>query len=630
MSKSIKTSAFILLAVISLIANSCQSPMIKPSETMKYMYEISEGQELAIEWNFENANLVRIEGMDGSFFAKGAVIVKPEKSRTYKLTAFKGFSDSLVCVLNVDVVADDFTGNESGEIRTGDIVLKEHFTEPSKAESEYLNGIVSEDKTEGTSEMKVLRVRQDAERKFAYADVLLLDKFGNYISGFGKKNNKIVWNATNQCGGITANYSNLEFKEITNNKKEDNLDLSILIDNSMFSISNNLAQSLHSSIAGMNSNDNIMFASFSEEYDQITGLTPAEHAYLGFSENFVMPDKRGFSASLDALLANIKQLAGSSTRNKAIVLITSVSDNASVKTSIDEIANEASKLGISVNVIGIGDAVDGFELKQLCMSTGGKYYLLLPDETEKVGNIISELIFSFSHYYRVSIPLQNFSRNCLMKSITLNYVDSRLDLTETINLAPDSGLISPKKIIACGFDAQSVTIGKEYFRNLNRIANLLKNDTNVNIVLTGFGWGDGPKPQAQKLAQMRAEAIRSYLIDKGIRNNFAIHYSTGLRPMFPSPKSKQFEELNRRVELSFKDIQKDFYELIVETVESETLASARAVEWEKRGFKAYFVRSPEFSPVTYQVRLWGYNSKSESEKVAATLKSKYKINPIIE
>ena len=623
----LKIITIILTAVITLLLFSCQSAKIKPAADMKFMYEVSEGEETMIAWNFENANLVKVDGYVGTFFPKGSINVKPASSYQFKITAFRGFHDSLVCNVNVDVLA---LTNETSEIRTGDIVLHDPFEQQSFSESEYINGIISNDISDGPQEMKVIRIMNIEKEKTAYADILLLDKNGNYITGYGRHRNKIIWNATNLCGGITANYSNLDFTELTPGKNPESIDLALLIDNSHFAGIKDKYRSIHSAITGLRAQDNVMISLFNESVTPLVKLMPAESAVLSFNNADFTNEQYGFSAFYDAIINTLPFLSIGKSANKAIIIITSVNDNASVINNHKDIIQSAKDNNISVFVIGIGDAVSGYDLQQMCISTGGKYYLLLPDETDKIQNIISEIIFTFNNCYRVKIPMQNFSRNCIVRNSTIHYVDNHLDLNETITFGNDNNSNSRRKIIAAGFEPESYSIDTSFFRNLDRIALYLQSNPNRKITLTGYGSDEGNIQNVRKYAQMRAQALKDYLARNGISQERMTIMSNINERFFTTTTDKWLENLNRRVEISDTDTMKLFYEIIVDTALSEELAQNSALEWEKRGFKAYYIRSASIAPVSYDIRLWGYDTKYDADKAAAMIKSKFKKNVIID
>ena len=71
------------------------------------------------------------------------------------------------------------------------------------------------------------------------------------------------------------------------------------------------------------------------------------------------------------------------------------------------------------------------------------------------------------------------------------------------------------------------------------------------------------------------------------------------------------------------------YTITVATYETETQAIDAVSTWQDRGYKAYFdpvviKRSP-----AYELKLWGYETRSDAERDASQIKRKYRLKNVV-
>ncbi|HPU23867.1 MAG TPA: SPOR domain-containing protein, partial [Candidatus Kapabacteria bacterium] len=68
------------------------------------------------------------------------------------------------------------------------------------------------------------------------------------------------------------------------------------------------------------------------------------------------------------------------------------------------------------------------------------------------------------------------------------------------------------------------------------------------------------------------------------------------------------------------------YEIIDNIYPSEEIAQNKVNIWKERGFKSYYERYLRNNMPYYKVKLWGYATAEEAEKVRKMLSKKYKGN----
>ncbi len=101
------------------------------------------------------------------------------------------------------------------------------------------------------------------------------------------------------------------------------------------------------------------------------------------------------------------------------------------------------------------------------------------------------------------------------------------------------------------FDSDKWNIRPSSFRNLNSLARLLKVKKDWKIRLEGHADPTGNKDHNVMLSQNRAEAVKNYLISKGVSPNLIYTEYFGDSKLATKEKDKSALQMNRRVEIEF-------------------------------------------------------------------------------
>ncbi|HYG02921.1 MAG TPA: OmpA family protein [Chryseosolibacter sp.] len=99
------------------------------------------------------------------------------------------------------------------------------------------------------------------------------------------------------------------------------------------------------------------------------------------------------------------------------------------------------------------------------------------------------------------------------------------------------------------FDFNRATFKTESYAELNKLENMLRQNSSMKIEIGGHTDGVGSANYNKLLSQKRAEAVKDYLIEKGIdaRRVKAVGYGKS-RPLASNDDEDEGRELNRRVE----------------------------------------------------------------------------------
>jgi len=100
------------------------------------------------------------------------------------------------------------------------------------------------------------------------------------------------------------------------------------------------------------------------------------------------------------------------------------------------------------------------------------------------------------------------------------------------------------------FDFNKASVKKIYYPQLQKIAEILKNNSNLKIEIAGHTDNTGSDEYNLKLSQKRAEAVKSVLVNKfGISPNRMVAKGYGEKyPLVPNTTATN-RALNRRVEI---------------------------------------------------------------------------------
>ena len=93
------------------------------------------------------------------------------------------------------------------------------------------------------------------------------------------------------------------------------------------------------------------------------------------------------------------------------------------------------------------------------------------------------------------------------------------------------------------FEISSNQLSKEAEHTLDAVVDVLKNDRNLKVELTGFSSKDGPKAFNKDLAMQRMNSVRAYLVNHGVNTNQISALSYGI------DKKSEMKTYARRVEL---------------------------------------------------------------------------------
>ncbi len=623
MSNLLKFSKVIILLIITFFV-SCTTPekvTLTPTKFNGYT-EINAGDSATISWEIANATKVRVLNLKRNFDAIDSIKVAPLETTIYDIVASAPNSNDTL-KLNWRV----YVNGEKSVIQRGPD-LNSNIA-PSYNESDYLSGIIDANTSPKLHNLKILRYQYSPTGKNnVLLRLLPLDEFGNYITNFDDKQFSLnYWNIINNCNNVKSTEPVSEIKEINHKNDSVNFDMAICLDNSSFASDYySVYDQLLYFTSSLSDKDNLKYTLFNHKILQDIPLLPTIHT--NDKLNSSKPDSPdGFSAIYKVLYNNAKTLAEANNKNeKAVVLIAYSTDNSSLIYDRNDVIEICKKYNIPVYVIGIGNAVDSYSMSYICEHTGGKYYFLNEDEIYRVRNILGEVAFSLKNYYSLEYPISlNLLSNC-------KKINSEVSFSSSIGKVQDSisiNLLAEKEFFryqaVASFKHRDTILDKSFDEPLAELAQILKDNPKVRVELVGNASIEGNEAICNELAINRARAVRKALIAMGTNpNQISVRNDGSNNPVYYFQETEKTQYFNRRVEIRWLNPELLPFEIIAGWAVSETDALTMVEDWENKGYRCYYERYLQNNNPVYRVKIWGYPTMEEAEKIAGNLKKTYK------
>jgi outer membrane protein OmpA-like peptidoglycan-associated protein len=613
-----------LLALITIV--SCSKGPVKENQFTGFS-EITKGEEAKLYWSFENVEKVRIEGFDKDFASVDSAFVSPLKSTKYNIRAYQSNGESVEYDWRV-YVKDPAQSNEP--IRGPGILTSVDLT-PSDKASKYLKGLI---KYSGTTEPYALRITgveySTISGKTINYHALVLDQYGNYINSIPAKEQS--WQLVNSCGENRLSSPALVITEKELSLSEPALNISLSIDNSLAAINNLTIMSyIRDFVSNLNSGDLFSFSHFNQNYQREFEASHAEYAYTQIN-SYTLPQESGLNAIFKAAYVSlINQNSLEDSKKKVNIIITYNSDNSSITYDVKDVAVLAKDSKIPVYVIGIGDAIETYALRYLAQSSGGRFYHVREADIMDLRDILREIFISCKAHYTISADINEEMIKCKETSAELSLTAGRKHLTDKYKIVLSPGEEYSNYQSVAAFNYKDSTIDEGYEENLVALAQVLIDNPASAVQLIGHSSLEGDTKFNNSISLKRAQNVRKKLLDFGASpNQIRVRAEGSNMPVYYMQSINWQQYFNRRVEVKWLDPSLMPFELIAESVDSETQALEKVENWESKGLNAYFQRYLKENQSIYRIKLWGYKSLKEAEEAAKTLQKSYKISMVIE
>jgi outer membrane protein OmpA-like peptidoglycan-associated protein len=596
---------------IIAIAAGCSSYQPISVEQLNGSTEVAEGETATIQWNFKNAEYVRVEGIDRDFKSQDTLTLRPDISKNFKIIGYRN-GDSAVRFWNVRV----YSVEPPVSIQTGPITIP---VQTSNETSEYFGGNVLTSRGNPISPHNVKILSAAHDNGSVILKTLPLDRNGNFLDGLDDAA-RFQWMVQYRCEGDSSGFKNVSVTPFL--KTDAPVSIAVCLDRSAsaaFSAESYMA--VRDFSAELTHNDEFGFIYFNQDIGKIPLQNPAEAQQV--LKSFTLPAAHGLSAVYKAAFAGIDMLDDSRTALKALVVITGSADNASIIYTADDIALEAKKLNIPVYTVRVGDATESYPLKYISSFTGGKYYYLPNDRVGEIGEILKEITAAQKIHYKVTAPDAAF-KNCTDVQAQLVVKTSEGDVSGATTLALEEQNLFPQYQALAVFAKRDTVVSADYREVLKEFADVLKDNPTKIIELTGNSSTDGDDDYNMMIALKRAQTVRRALVDLGAKpSQIRVRAEGNRRPVYYFQNAAWQEDYNRRVEVRWLDPALLPYEITAGIVATEDEALLKTDVWEKRGAKAYYETIYYQKQPAFRVKLWGYPTYGDAAAAARELGRKF-------
>jgi outer membrane protein OmpA-like peptidoglycan-associated protein len=623
------TKLFILIIFTSsalILGCSSTKPASKIiAAEFKGISQIKRGESASLKWKFENAQNVRIAEKQRNFSPEDSTSIKTDSSDSFTFVATNG-ADTLVIPWKIYVY------DQIKDLETGPLSENTKNQKSSFINSKYLSGVKKYQSGSPLEYLKLMRYYYPFENKnLIRAKVLVLDEFGNYVSGYGtKESDFITMNAQIGCSDNFKSSPVTGFTEILPTHNE-GVDFALILDNSSiagdyFPIYDQIESFTHS----LDSNDRFGLYSFNQNFKESISLRNSSLV----SEMVVKPEKCvGLSAIFKSLKNCIDIVSKDrESRQKAIVLIAYSTDNASIIYDRNDIIDLAKSKDIPVYVIGIGNAVDSYSLSSVANLSGARYYEIEESQINDLPLIFNEILFSQKSHYQfdITVPAEQ-TGGCSVIHTKMEFVTASTNSVDSLTIPAIRQRHEFNYMAVASFAQGDTVLTEDYHEPVLQLANILKKNPKLSIELIGNSSIEGNDKVSYTLGMKRVQQVRKLLIQLGADpSKIRIRSDGSNNPIYYLQDAAWMQYYNRRVELRWLDPELLPYEVIAQVNETETEALANVEKWEDRGYKAYYERFLQSNIPVYRVKLWGYANLQEAEKLAKKLTQDYGMTFVVQ
>lgn len=250
------------------------------------------------------------------------------------------------------------------------------------------------------------------------------------------------------------------------------------------------------------------------------------------------------TAVLNGIMAGIDQVrTADKTQQRAVVVFTDGVDNSST-VSKDSIIAEARRTNTIVCAIDFGYGIqDGF-LEEIAKATGGTYHRMY--STNEFANVFDDIYRRLHNYYLLEFSPREYGVHTLRLKLCLP--NDSLTTTMVYDNTPDIGTTA---LLDVNFDTGKATIRRTDLSAIDNVYALMKAYTKLAIEVHGHTDNTnrtGDSTFNMVLSQQRADAVKEYLVNKGIAANRIVARGFGDTHPIADNSTEKGKALNRRTE----------------------------------------------------------------------------------
>lgn len=628
---------------------------------------ITIGEAAMMYWHFENADNVLLEDTGFTFSAIDSLAIYPQTTSEYTYIAVnstdtvkKKFRIVVRTVNDIEEPEDIPESTESADnnsqqdettaIPETDEVENRNETPETggkpnptisatayessantKTATPYFSGeYIDYKKAEKPITFKIVSVKSHPMlEKTLTIKALPTDKYGRFLTNISQYTDFCSFTYNMNCE--TLEHTGL-IKEYTENTSKENRGVvySVAVDNSLFA---SRLSDVHSEInqfgAGLSDIEGIQVNSLNHKFQYSGKKAFGSEAGKATSGRSSEPEGlNSFYRNMSKMIEKISD-SGENTVHTAIVF---GPDNSSLIYDINDLTDMAISNDCEINIIGIGNYIEAFALKYIATQTGGRFYGISEDEIENIDKILKEIAASENNNYQMTLSYDdNLPYLCDKAGFELRLNCKTSSFGEEIEYGFVSMPYYARYQSLVIFKEDSANIEEDYMSNINLIADILKENEEIGIQLSGHTSMQTPTDDAVRLSLRRAVNVYKELMNKGVSPNQIRFKGFGnSKPVYFMENSKLKTKVNNRVEIKWLAPSLYPFEIITGTVSSEGAAFDKVIEWETLGYNSYYERYLKDGYPVYRVKLWGFKTEIEAGRAIQILEKDFDLEFVIE
>lgn len=397
----------------------------------------------------------------------------------------------------------------------GEPAVKNDAPPPAGYTPVYIRGI-SPIASAQPSRPALIVSRLDATRPNAIrAYIHFLDSNGTYYSGALNGKFKSWWcDIRDEFNGSTRPIKKYTLREVTENERLPHA-IALVMDHSG-------SMGEERAIAVQNAADLFISRKKNEDlltlvkYDNKIGIeAPLTTDVAQLRSRLQKNGLQGYgntTAILNGIMAGLDQIRNTGADNrKAVIVFTDGSDNSST-ISKDSVIAEARRTNTIVCAIDFGYGVEEGFLRDIAEATGGTYHRMY--STNEFPDVFEDIYRRLHNYYLLEFTPLEYGVHTLRMKLCLP--NDSLQVAVTYDNTPDIGATA---LLDVNFDSDKTVIKPTDVASVENVYALLKAYPKVVIELRGHTDNanrTGDPDYNLKLSQRRADAVRDYLLKKGI------------------------------------------------------------------------------------------------------------------
>lgn len=201
----------------------------------------------------------------------------------------------------------------------------------------------------------------------------------------------------------------------------------------------------------------------------------------------------------------------------------------------------------SVFTVKVADATTNEALEAKVSLKGLRDNVIVPMKNNGVGEYIFSISATQTKDYRLAVEVEGYSFQNINVKLDGASANPK-SISRTVNMRKlQVGSVSILRNIY--FDFDKATFTTEAYPELNKLLSMMQQNTNLSVEIGGHTDNYGSKEVNMRLSKRRAEAVKDYLVKKGIdsRRITAVGYGKS-KPLASNDDEEEGRELNRRVE----------------------------------------------------------------------------------